>query len=517
MLESLVAAVLEDPSGDTATAVAGLLAGAPWRAIDALDPTLVASKVSSRHAASAARGVARLCERGLLTRDATGTLGAVGECITHAAVRPVLVLAIERALGHLDVVPPDARLALEGTAARPWEVAATAPRAATLESVARRFVAYARASGLSFDLDLVRGFVVGLRARPFAVLAGVSGTGKTALAQGFARYMTDGLPEGSAPRVAIVPVRPDWIDSRGLLGYLHALHGSGAYEDTAALRVMLRAAEHPDEAHFIVLDEMNLARVEHYLAEVLSAMESGAPVPLHGRAEAVVTTDGARKIPPSLTLASNLFILGTVNLDETTHVLSPKVLDRAWLWEFGVSPPTALLREWLGERRAALPAGDDERRALLESGADGDPVRALVLAMGRDGAGRRLDRLFDAMSRGGKPFGYRTTTEALRFIELCEREAIETSAAWRLDRAVLGKVLPRLSGTRRELEPLLRALIAVCEDEGGGYETAVDVHHVGVADRPPRPEGTEVLRASAAKLREMLLRLEREAFVAFSR
>lgn len=510
-LETLLACALEDPSGDCATALAGLLAGAPWSYADPLDPSTVASKVTPRFAAAAARGVARLTERGVLARGVTGTLDAVGECLTHPAIRPVVALAVERALGGLEALPPDHPVSFEARLARPWELSSGTPRAATLESLSRRFTAYARAAGLAFDIDLVRAFVVGLAARPFAVLTGVSGTGKTALAQTFARFICEALPDGAAPRVAMVPVRPDWLDSRGLLGYLNALRGDGAYEDTAALRVMLRAVEHPDEAHFVILDEMNLARVEHYLAELLSAMESGAPIPLHGRAAAVPTTDGGRLVPPDLVVPPNLFLIGTVNLDDTTHALSTKVLDRAWVWEFPTAPPTSLLRDWLGERRAVAPATPDERRAFLESGRDDDPVRAVVLAMGRDGAGQRLDRVFEAMSVGGRPFGFRVATEALRFVHLCEREGIETSASWRLDRAVLGKVLPRLSGTRRDLESLLRALLAVFLGEVSARSSG------GVRDGAPAGYASEALAASAEKTREMLSRLEREPFVTFAR
>jgi len=518
-LETLVACALEDPSGDTAAALVGLLAGAPWSYADPLDPGAVSGHVTPRFAAAAARGVKRLLERSVLVRGVHGTLDAVGECLTHPALRPVVALAVERAHGHRDAFPEWLWGATGADLARPWELTGAAARGATLEAVARRFVQYARASGLAFDLDLVRGFVVGLCAKPFAVLSGVSGTGKTALALAFARFMTEGLPGGGEANVAVVPVRPDWLDSRGVLGYLNALRGDGAYEDTAALRVMLHAAAHPDDPHFLLLDEMNLARVEHYLAELLSAMESGAPIPLHGRADAVPSTDGARRVPPSLALPSNLFVLGTVNLDETAHALSTKVFDRAWVWDFPPAPPSALLREWLAERRVVPPASDDERRAFVESPRDDDPVRAVVLAMGRDGAGKRLDQVFDAMALGQRPFGFRVAAEALRFIHICEREAIDTPPAWRLDRAVLGKVLPRLSGARRELEPVLRALLAVCEGDGSVPYEIPRRPVAGVAERADAAEATSAppLSESARRVREMLARLERDGYATFSR
>lgn len=507
-LEALVTRVLEDPTGELAAAVAGLLSGAPWQWSDPLDPRAVAARVSPRFAANAARGVSRLADQMMLSRAVTGSLGALGECIDQPAIRPVVIAAVERALGHLDVFLPDARERVEVRRVRAWElgwVTHDARGAATLESLSRRFHAYARAAGVAFDEDLLRAFIVGLRAKPFAVLTGVSGTGKTALAQHFARFMTDALPGGASgdaagPRVALVPVRPDWIDSRGLLGYLNVLHGEGAFEDTAALRVMLRAAANPDEPHFVILDEMNLARVEHYLAEVLSGMESGASIPLHGRPAGVSSVDRARMVPPELLLSPNLFILGTVNVDETTHAFSTKVLDRAWTWEFAPKPPTALLSEWLRERRAEPAASEDERKALVGEFTE-DPVRTLVLAMGKDGVGARIDRIFDAMSANGRPFGFRVATEVLRFVHLCEREGLDTPPSWWLDHAVLGKVLPRLSGTRRDLEPVVRALLATC--------APVDAH-TGVA------LATDLL-ATAAKLRELLARLETEAFVTFAR
>ena len=116
------------------------------------------------------------------------------------------------------------------------------------------------------------------------------------------------------------------------------------------------------------------------------------------------------------------------------------------------------------------------------------------------------------MSAAGRPFGFRVATEALRFVHLCEREGLETSPSWRLDRAVLGKVLPRLSGTRRDLEGLLRALLAVFLGE-----VASRASGRGVAEGVAPGYSAEALVASAEKVREMLARSEREPFVTFAR
>ncbi|MEZ4391820.1 MAG: AAA family ATPase [Polyangiales bacterium] len=502
-LEALVTSCLGDASGDVAVAIAALLERAREGDADLFDPSSVASGVPLRLAGSAARGAARLTEHGVLRRGDPD----VRRCLSHPALRPTLALAAERALGGLEVLPASAAARRERALARPWELGGIT-RSATLEAVSQRFARYALAQGVAIKLDLVRSLIVGLRTKPFAVLAGVSGTGKTRVAQCLARFFTEGAAAG-ARRVAVVPVRPDWLDSRGLLGWLNALEG--AWEDTEALRVLLHAQEEPGEPHFIVLDEMNLARVEHYLAEVLSALESGAPIALHGRASAVPTTDGARLVPAEVRVPGNVFFIGTVNVDETTHALSPKVIDRAWTWEFTPLAPSDLARQWLGERRVSPAASADERAALLDGATLDDPVRAMVLAMGRDGVGARVDALYEALAAHGRPFGYRVLAEMLRFIQLCEREGVDAPPSWWLDRAVLGKVLPALGGARRDVEAALRALLPALE----GRREAI-VRDRTVSDELS-PRALDPLPASAEKVREMLERAEARGYVTFSR
>lgn len=512
-LERLLARILDDPSGDTAVAVAALLEGAPWTRADPLDPVVVATKLPARVGARVARGVSRLVEQGVLARDPTGGLHGVEVCLRHAVVRPVLWRAVERALGGLDVVPAGSSAWRELALSRAWELGGGVTRASTLETVALRMVRYAQSEGAVFETDLVRASLLGLRVKPFALFTGAPGTGKTRMATTLARYFTASSATASE-QVAMIPVRPDWLDSRGLLGYLNVLAGRGVYEDTAALRVILHAGRHPDAAHFLVLDEMNLARAEHYLAEILSAMESGAPIPLHGRAEGVASMDGTRTVPAQVVLPPNLFVIGTVNLDETTHALSPKVLDRAWCWEFPPAAPSRLLRAWMEERRPSPPAGPEEVAALLGLGREEDATRALVLAMGRDGVGARIDALFAAMAEHGRAFGFRVASEMLRFVHLCEREGIEVPPSWALDHAVVGKLLPRMSGTRQDLAALVDAMIAVCGEREFTETERTARRGVGESIEPWRDRA---LPETLKRLHALRARLEREVYVSFSR
>ncbi len=156
-----------------------------------------------------------------------------------------------------------------------------------------------------------------------------------------------GLPdtdivEQRANNYVVVPVRPDWVDNRGLLGYLNPL--TSEYSTTPFLNLLLRARDEEKRAEaagekphpfFVILDEMNLARVEHYFSDFLSALESGEDIPLH-EDEAIESgeSESGTRVPRQLKVPGNVLFTGTVNVDETTYMFSPKVLDRAFTIEF---------------------------------------------------------------------------------------------------------------------------------------------------------------------------------------
>jgi len=182
--------------------------------------------------------------------------------------------------------------------------------------------AYALEQGFTFPPHRLRSYYVALKTKPFVILSGVSGTGKTRLAELFAEAMTGLSPK----QFRLIAVRPEWNDGTALFGYQNVL--ANRYVSTPFLEIVRRAGlpENRHRAYFVCLDEMNLARVEHYLADYLSALESRAHrVPLH---------EGV----PDLMLPPNLFVTGTVNIDETTHGFSRKVLDRANTFDFDEMP-----------------------------------------------------------------------------------------------------------------------------------------------------------------------------------
>lgn len=178
---------------------------------------------------------------------------------------------------------------------------------------------------LTFDKELIRDLHLNLTAlddKHFVILSGISGTGKTQLAKLYANAVYGLSYEDDNPYLSIVPVRPDWTDSTSLFGYYSSFENR--YIIPEFLKVLMHAHEERDKPHFIVLDEMNLARVEYYLSDYLSGVESSKEIPLHNRPD-------LEDIPAKISIPPNLYLLGTINVDETTHSISDKVLDRAFV------------------------------------------------------------------------------------------------------------------------------------------------------------------------------------------
>jgi len=275
--------------------------------------------------------------------------------------------------------------------------------------------------------DLLRALHLAWHSIPtkrFVIFSGLSGTGKTALLNRYAEAYCSLMGLDVRAHRAVTAVAPDWRDPSSLLGYFNALHADPTYQREPALRLLLAAARDPGRPYFLILDEMNLARVEHYFAPFLSAMETADRLVLHAHEE---TING---VPPTITWPHNLFIGGTVNMDETTHAISDKVLDRAFTIEFWEVDLNAYFDRRAKERPSAI------RHSKAE---------ALLLALG------------EQLKPVRRHFGYRSAREVLAFLDAGVKAGLDTSAlAEALDQAVFSKILPRIRG--EESEPLLRAL-----------------------------------------------------------
>lgn len=367
---------------------------------------------------------------------------------------------------------------------------------AAFGEVVERFSEDLRAAGLNYGSrheDFVRSFIVSLATKPFVILTGLSGSGKTRLAQAFGDWIGE---------CRVVPVRPDWTSPDSLFGFENVLSQpvDGRYEWSVpdTLEFVTSALAEPNVPHVLVLDEMNLAHVERYFADVLSGMESGEPV-----VPALEKVDGAmRRVSESglVTLPTNLFVVGTVNVDETTYMFSPKVLDRANTLEFRVETEDL---ETVTKPSRVDRASSELRDGFLSAAFDDAPPLAPAFADWM----RKVHSLLAAFER---EFGHRTFHESIRFQALLAA-AGESDPLAALDRQVAQKVLPRLHGSRRELTDLLNALGALCmfgpdESASSGF----DVADASSDQREP------VLPVSFSKVRRMARRLRDNHFVSFA-
>ncbi len=158
---------------------------------------------------------------------------------------------------------------------------------------------YIKSQGFIFPPTVITDYLISLITKPFVILSGISGTGKTKLAQLAADYIT----QEDSSRLAFIPVRPDWADNSSLLGFYNTI--TERYEVTPLLELLLKARENPKQAYFVILDEMNLAKVEHYFSDFLSVLESRRILPngkikqeeitLHNHADEVTYYDTSGK------------------------------------------------------------------------------------------------------------------------------------------------------------------------------------------------------------------------------
>ncbi len=302
-----------------------------------------------------------------------------------------------------------------------------------------------------FQEDFGRRYITSLLAKPFVILTGNSGTGKTRTAKRFAEYL-EVLDEEGKKNWLLVPVGADWTDNTKLLGFFNPLanEGKGTYVKTEALDLIERANAHPDVPYFLILDEMNLSHVERYFSDFLSHMETpGLPMVLDGLDHLVDYPD-------------NLFVVGTVNIDETTYMFSPKVLDRANVLEFKPEE-SSVLDEFdkpvsLADMEKA-PFGMAEGFLALSrkvrSGESG--VRPEDMAVVKECFGKA----YEILKGADFEFAYRTVREIRQYVQAAQLLEEVPAEDWRTraeDEALLQKVLPKIYGNKKEIQNLLAEL-----------------------------------------------------------
>lgn len=308
-------------------------------------------------------------------------------------------------------------------------------------------------------------YLTSLLAKPFVILAGNSGTGKTRIAQDVAKWLERKDGTGQTNHL-LVPVGADWTDNTKILGYYNPLanDGEGEYVKTQILEFLERAGQNPQLPFFLILDEMNLSRVERYFSDFLSKMET---VRYGAAAEDVYfTLDGYPG--GKLLFPKNLFITGTVNVDETTYMFSPKVLDRANVIEFKPNAKDVLdnfVQEAVEEESGIAPDGMAE--SFLELALE---IRTSTRLQGGDGMMDTVVPILEAVQNVVQDtdfaFAFRTTKEIRHYVNAAYKINPEANITSIMDEQVLQKILPKIHGNRSQLKDLLEKLSQVCQTFG---------------------------------------------------
>jgi hypothetical protein len=310
----------------------------------------------------------------------------------------------------------------------------------------------------SKDDELLMRLLAALRAKPFAILAGHSGTGKSRYVKKLA-YMTCNMDElrneNQLPgNYLLLQVKPNWHDSTELLGFRNAMDGD-RYQKTKLIEFLFRAYQFKDTPFFLCLDEMNLAPVEQYFAEFLSSMESAEPVPLN---DITVKDDNLFDLgcewkaaydylaANGFSIPKNLFIVGTVNMDETTNQFSRKVLDRA----FTIEMTDVDFKNYghVTQPSYADTIEEEKIQALLNGEKFVDKLDDEDVAEGAP-----LVKVQKALEPTAFAVAYRFANEYTllkRAIACFDKDSTMKLDA--LDQAVLMKILPRVAGEKDYIE-----------------------------------------------------------------
>lgn len=368
------------------------------------------------------------------------------------------------------------------------------------------------------EASFFRPYITAIKSKPFLLLAGISGTGKSRIVRELARACweedSDEYKAQKPKNFEMVQVKPNWHDSSELIGYVSRVSGKAEFVAGDFLKFVARAWEDQDTPYFLCLDEMNLAPVEQYFAEYLSVVESRKcgedgvvttdPILKKEDAEwyfnltaAITSDENVRKRfnKDGICIPQNLIVVGTVNMDETTFSFSRKVLDRAMTIEMN----EVNLHGGLTKRHESIgKLGKDELVGSAVEGVDvyDDYTDVCNTALSY------LQKVNDVLE--GTPFkiAYRTRNEFLLYVvnnlpynkdkdgnDLPQGYVIARA----LDEITSMKILSRIEGDDTKVkDSLLNALSQVIAD---GLNTITDEEH-------------PVKSVSVAKLDEMKNRLQ---------
>lgn len=307
------------------------------------------------------------------------------------------------------------------------------------------------------------------------------------------------------PNYKIVPVGANWTENRHVLGFYNVI--TEEYNETPSYSLIKASKNDIGSPYFLILDEMNLSHVERYFADFLSAIESGQPIPLYSNDDENYELD----------IPDNLLIVGTVNVDETTYMFSPKVLDRANTIEF----PTMAAKEYMNSDFKEF---DFKNINYLMNPLEDLDVRNMNVydlkdifmfincSEGNlwDVLSNELDLFQSILKKINFDFGFRVINEILRFMFVSWRyeDSPQNWENWEryFDAQVKQKILPKLHGSQKAIGQTINELFNACLIE---RKNNADARLVDLTKDDCR------YHTSAVKLQNMAKILSNQRYVSF--
>lgn len=294
-----------------------------------------------------------------------------------------------------------------------------------------KFRKFCLEKGFYYDESLIRRFITSLDTKPFLILTGISGSGKTKIAELWIEYKKEKYNYKEDDRKSLyISVGSNWNDNKKLLGFNNfLLEKSESYITTDLVEIIKRANEDEYNDYIVILDEMNLSHVERYFADFLSALES--------RSKEIKLPDGT-----TVVWSKNLKIIGTVNIDETTYMFSPKVLDRANVIEMNGKIPSEYINS----------VKDSEEKMY----------KSIKDEIWFDGYVKMLDKIYESVKYD---FGFRVIDEVSQYIKTNTELFGEDSFEEYFDEQICQKILPKLHGSKASLKPKLDSLQSIFSEK----------------------------------------------------
>lgn len=365
--------------------------------------------------------------------------------------------------------------------------------------------------GFHYPDGLIKNLYLSLKTKPFVILAGVSGTGKTKLVKLFAEAV--GATQDSG-QFALIPVRPDWSDPSDLLGYKDL---SGVFRPGFLAEVLVDASkpENQHKPYFICLDEMNLARVEYYFSDILSVIETQewkqdrivTSALIHG--ESLLPED--QSLYGGLAIPDNVYLIGTVNMDETTHPFSKKVLDRANTIEFNYIDLQQYPMTGTREEETLLPVPNSFLRSeylqLVDVYSD---YTELVQS-----TTEKLVKINHILEEIHSHVGFRIRDSICFYMIYNERFGLLTKEE-AFDLQLLQKILPRIQGSSLSVKRVLLKLLQGALGRSLNITNLLDdASEVYLKWNENQEEKQAKHPLSARKIAFMLRRLEEDGFTSY--